>query len=213
MRAFLLALLLPALALAQEDALGTEADFAALSIQARGPQTFDLSTGITTLPEGGVIRDRREDVTLEGSFIRYREGDFIEVRGATVRGAFGSVRAPELRFEVGPQTLQARSDVRFESLDFGMRAERLTLDLESDVAVAEGGVRSETPALEGARALVDMRTQQALLVGPYTYQDGPITLRGAPGELLALRWNESGEVSAETEVTPALRERFRAYLP
>lgn len=198
---------------AQEGApVSTEADFAALSVRPYGAQNLDLATGVTTLPDGGEVRYGELDVTLSGSWLRFLEGDFIEVEGGTVTGAFGTLRAPELRFEVASQTLRAAGGVRFEG-EVVLAAEAVTLNLEDDVALLEGGVTSTAPNLEGERALVDLTGGQALLVGPYRYQEGPVTLRGAAGERLALLWDEAGAVSADTAVPPALLERFEAYGP
>jgi hypothetical protein len=219
------ALSAPGLA-APAEPLGTEADFAALSVRPYGAQNLDLATGITTLPDGGELSYRDLEVTLAGSFVRFLEGEFVEVEEATVTGAFGRLEALALRFEVSSQTLQAQGGVRFTSAadsdaesssesgaagDVALAAEMATVFLEQDVAVLEGGVTSSAPELRGARAFIDLAAPQALLVGPYTYQEGPVTLRGAAGETLALTWDEVGAVSADTEVPTALLERFMPY--
>lgn len=193
--------------------VGGPQDFAALSVRADGPEELDLATGVTTLPQGGEIVYRAEDVRLTGSFIRYLEGDFIEVRDAVVQGAFGTLEAPELRFEVGPQRLRAAQGATFVGNALELGADTIELDLQGDTAVLSGGVTSTAPELSGAQALVDMAAPQALLVGPYTYRDGPVALRGGVGELLALRWDAAGALSAETQVPAALRARFADRLP
>ena len=202
-------------AAAGQDAAGqdlTGQDFAALSVRPDGPEEFDLATGITTLPEGGEILYRAQDVRLVGSYIRFLEGDFIEVRGATVTGAFGVLEAPELRFEVGPQRLLAQ-DVTFVSEAVELSADAAELELAQDVAVLSGNVTSTDPELSGARALIDLGAQQALLVGPYAFADGPVALRGDAGKLLALRWDDSGALSAETQIPAVLKMRFADRLP
>lgn len=192
--------------------VGTPQDFAALSVRPNGPEELDLATGITTLPEGGEIVYRTEGVTLTGSYIRFLEGDFIEVRGALVTGTFGVLEAPELRFEIEPQRLVAQ-DATFVSEAVELRAATAELELERGVAVLSGGVTSTDPELGGERALVDLTGQQALLVGPYTFKDGPVALRGDAGELLALRWDAAGAFSAETQIPAVLKMRFADRLP
>lgn len=193
--------------------VGDPQDFAALTIRPAGPEELDLETGVTTLPEGGVVSYRKEGVTLKGTFIRYLEGDFIDVREAVVTGDFGTLKAPELRFDVAAQTLQAESGASFEGEALAMSADALTLDLEADIAELSGDVTSTDPELTGARALVDLTGGAGVLVGPYAYQEGPVGLSGAAGQLLALSWDEGGAVSAETEVPAALQERFAGRLP
>ena len=192
--------------------VGSPQDFAALNIVPSGPEELDLTTGVTTLPQGGEIGYRAENVTLKGSFIRYLEGDFVEITGATVTGDFGTLRAPELRFDVGAQTLDAKG-ATFAGEALALTADTLSLSLKDDVAVLEGNVTSKIPELTAARVLVDLTGSQGLLIGPYTYQDGPVGLKGAADKLLALSWDASGALSADSRVPAALQTRFAAYLP
>ena len=193
--------------------VGTPQDFAALTVRPSGPEELDLTTGVTTLPQGGEIGYREEGVTLTGSFIRYLEGDFIEVETAVVRGEFGTLTSPSLRFEFASQRLRASQGATFVGEALALGADTVEIDLKGDVAVLSGGVTSTTPELSGEGALVDLTGRQALLVGPYRYQDGPFALRGDKGALLALRWDAAGVLSAETEVPAALQARFAPYLP
>lgn len=193
--------------------VGTDADFAALTVRPNGPEELDLATGVTTLPEGGEIVYRAENVRLTGGFIRFLEGDFIEVEEAVVEGAFGTLEAPELRFEVPTQALRAAQGATYSGEALELVADTITLNVETELAVLEGGVSSRSPDLNSERALIDLAAQQAVLVGPYTFADGPVTLRGDAGELLALRWDAAGALSAQTEVPAALRARFAEQLP
>lgn len=208
-----LAVLAPVLLLMAAAPLGSPADFAALTIRPNGSEAFDLATGITTLNEGGTVAYRDEGVTLEGSFIRYREGEFIEIERASVTGAFGALRAPALRFDVPTQLLTASKGAAFDGPALTLEADTVELNLNDDIAVLEGSVTSRTPDLESAQVLVDTLGQRAVLVGPYTFNNGPVVLRGNAGKTLALTWNDGGDVSAETTLSPEVQERFAAYLP
>lgn len=213
-RIFLLsALVLCHSGLAWAAPLGNPADFAALTVRPAGPEELDLATGVTTLPEGGEIVYREAGVSLEGSFIRFLEGDFIEVRAATVTGAFGTLSAPALRFEVAAQRLRAAEGATFVGAALELGARSITVLLNDDLALLEGEVVSRTPDLSAERALIDLAAPQALLVGPYTFQDGPVALRGDAQSLLALRWDVAGALEADTQVSAALRGRFAAHLP
>lgn len=194
------------------EPLGNPADFAALTIRPNGAEELDLASGVTTLPQGGEISYKDENVTLSGSFIRYLEGDFIEVKEATVEGAFGTLKAPALRFEVGPQRLEAQG-ATFSGPALELTADTITLNLQDDVAVLAGNVLSQKPELSGTRALVDTTGRRALLVGPYRFQNGPVVLTGDAGEQLALSWDAAGAVAAATQVAPEVQERFSSYLP
>ena len=212
-RRIFVALLLVLSGLAYAAPVGDSQDFAALTIRPNGPEQLDLETGVTTLPEGGEIVYRQEKVTLRGSFIRYLEGDFIEVETAVVEGEFGTLEAPQLRFDVAAQTLQADSGATFTGEALSMSADALTLNLADDTADLIGNVQSSDPELVSSRALVDLTGSAGVLVGPYEYQEGPVGLSGAEGKLLSLSWDDVGAVSAETELPAALQERFAGRLP
>ncbi len=193
--------------------VGSPADFAALTIRPKGSEAFDLATGITTLAEGGTVSYKDEGVTLEGGSIRYKEGDFIEVEEASVMGSFGTLRAPAIRFDVASQTLRATEGVAFTGDALELSADTIELNLNDDVAVLQGRVSSTSPELTSETVLADTQGAQAVLVGPYTYQSGPVVLRGNVGKTLALIWNKAGEVSASSTLSPDVQERFAAYLP
>ena len=193
--------------------VGNPADFAALTIRPNGSEAFDLATGVTTLPEGGTIGYKNENVTLAGAVIRYAEGDFIEIEKATVEGTFGALKAPALRFDVASQQLTASSGATFEGPALALSAATVELNLNDDIAVLKGKVSSRDPDLTSSTALVDTRGRHALLVGPYEFHNGPVVLRGDAGEQLALSWSEQGDVSASTKIAPEVQARFASYLP
>ncbi len=204
----LLTLLLVPLALAQTT------PFAALQITPYGDQAVDLATGVTTLPQGGEIVDEESGVTLTGSLVTYKEGDYVEVTDGEVTGDFGSLAAPTVRLDINAQTLETTGGVRFEGEGLALQSDMLTLYLEPDIAVAAGGLTSETPALEAAALLVDLQQNAALVVGPYHYQNGPLTLQSEAEDLLGLTWGaDETDFEASTTIDPALQTRLEPYLP
>lgn len=213
LRRFLVVALLSGMASAWAAPVGNPADFAALTIRPNGSEELDLTTGVTTLPQGGTVSYRDEGVTLSGSFVRYLESQFIEIRDATVEGVFGTLGAPTLRFDVATQRLEAVQGATFKGPALALGAETITLHLGDDVAVLEGGVQGQEPNLTGQTVLVDTTGRLALLVGPYAFQNGPVTLKGGAGEKLVLLWDDKGDVSAQTTLTPEVQARFSSYLP
>lgn len=148
---------------------------ARLSVVPHGQQAFDLMTGETTLPDGGVIVDTETGLRLDAAFVRYREGAYIEARDATAATVDGSLVAPELRIDVPTLVATAPAGVRYV---------REGLELVGDSAELRFGpelVRFERPTgasldLEARALLLDLRTGDALLLGPYRFQDGPFVL-------------------------------------
>lgn len=191
--------------------------FAALQVTPYGAQQYDLATGITTLPDGGQIIDQEVGAVLTGSFVRYLEADFIEIRDAAITLGSGSVTADEARLDLATLVLEARGQVIFQYADMTLAAERLTAHLTPEVVVVTGDVVSEDPLLRTDALLLRLPARQALLVGPYTYRSGPLTLNAqTPDDFLTLRWEEEGDetvVDATTELDPELMTHLEPYLP
>lgn len=221
-------LLLAMMLLGTVFAVAQSSEFAALQITSYGPQTFDIATGITTLPEGGEVIVRESGTMMQGSYVRYQDGVFVEVRDAEVTGSFGSLRADQMTLDLEAQTLRAEGNLALMSDDLTVSGATLLIDLNSDMAVASGGVNSETPALSAARLLLDMQHDRALLLGPYQYADGPLVLSSDSTEdRLLLTWTyvdgtaeTSGaeaegaelEFTASTQLDEAALARFQPYL-
>ncbi|MDZ7703711.1 MAG: hypothetical protein U5L04_04405 [Trueperaceae bacterium] len=194
-------------------------EFAALVIEPLpgGSAVYDIDTGYTTLADGGVIRDRESDLSITGSFIRYQEDTFIQVSGAVADGPFGDLEAAQLYYDRVSETIRASDGVSFGTGNIAMSSQELFLYLSENIALAQGEVEGSMPPLSGQALVVDIDEQDALLVGPYSYQDGPVTLSSdSAGELLAFAWQQVGEeVDFEVRsVVPAeLRTRLEPYIP
>lgn len=148
---------------------------ARLTVVPHGDQSFDLLTGETTLPDGGVIVDTETGLRLDAAFVRYREGVFIEARNATAETADGSLAAPALRIDVPTLVATAPEGVRYVREGLELVAEAAELRFASEL------VRFERPSgasldLEARALLLDIRTGDALLLGPYRFQNGPFVL-------------------------------------
>ncbi len=148
---------------------------ARLTVVPHGDQSFDLLTGETTLPDGGVIVDTETGLRLDAGFVRYREGDYIEARDATAETAGGSLSAPALRIDVPTLVATAPEGVRYEREGLELIADAAELRFGSELVRFEHPT-GESLDLEARALLLDIRTGDALLLGPYRFQDGPFVL-------------------------------------
>lgn len=209
----LLASLLAGVAWASEPAR----PFAALQITPYGAQQYDLTTGITTLPEGGQIIDQEAGTVLSGSFVRYHDESFVEIRDAVIATESGNITAQEAYLDLATLVLHASGEVTFVGSEITLNAEMLTAHLTPGVVVAEGSVQSEDPLLRTDTLLLLLPERQALLVGPYTYRSGPLTLSAQSSEdHLTLQWEQEDAETvfhATTETAPDLLARLEPYLP
>lgn len=194
--------------------IGTAADFAALKIEPRGGEELDATTGVVTLPQGGTVQYKDEDVKVDAGKLRYLDGKFIEAKDATVSGAFGTITAPALRFDVAAQALKATRGATFKAASEGLMlaADAITVDLKEDTAYLAGNVSSSDPELKAEGAAVDLRQPWALLKAPYTFKNGPLSLSGEGGKTLALVWSAQGDVEAQTKPSAALAARLGGLL-
>jgi hypothetical protein len=192
--------------------LGFAESFAALTVTPFGQQQFDIATGISTLAAGGQIIDKETNLKLEASFVRYLEGGFIEATGSTVMGKFGTLTAESLYVDVAAQSISASGELHFLYSNLNLTANALNIYLTPDVAVLEGNVQSANPNFSVNKLVIYLKTQQALLVSPYVYQNGPLTLQqDAAGELLQLLPEGSGE-SLSYNASTIISEEILAVL-
>jgi hypothetical protein len=151
------------------------APVARLTVVPDGEQRLDLSTGETVLPDGGTIVDAQTGLELEAERIRYVEGAWIEAEGASAETLGGVLTAPALRIDLESRTATALKGVHYRLDGLAVRAASAELRFDPDLLRLEEP-RGEDPTLEGRALLLDVRSGDAVLLGPYRFQDGPFTL-------------------------------------
>lgn len=171
----LVAFAIPPHATAQFDADPTGDAVARLTVIPDGEQAFDLLTGETTLPDGGTIVDTESGLRLNADAIRYLEGVYIEAEAARAETAGGVLRAARLSVDVEALVGVAPDGVRFEREGLAIDAASAELRFGPELARFDAPV-GESPALSATALLLDLRSGDALLIGPYRFQDGPFTL-------------------------------------
>ncbi len=192
--------------------------FAALTVNPRGTQEYDLSTGITTLPEGGEIIDTERELTLSATFISYKENEFIEAKGGTSEGFFGLLQAPEVRLEYASNTIVATGGIVLSKDGLSLTADSLTLEIDSGIAILSGNIKNTEPSFEAAAIVLKVGAGYALLTSPFNYVSGFATLeQDTPGSLLQLKQteNEDGTFSynVSTTVDEVINTELSPYLP
>ncbi len=179
--------------------VGPAQSFAAFSVEPNTTEQFDIVTGISELPDGGKVIDRDSGITIIGDSVRYKEGEFIEVIGATVDGNFGKMIAPEIAVDLIYNTLSAFGEVELTTANLTINTTDLYIYLDPSIMIAYDKVVSLDPPFESAGAVLDAETQQGFLLPSYTYQDGLFLLR-SDTEKLQLTWfsDDEGKIVFET---------------
>ncbi len=198
--------------------VSAHAQFAALTVTPAGAEVVDIATGVTTLPDGGTVVDKERGLTLQSAYIEFVENEYIATKQATVTGKFGSLSAPELTLDLVRNELWAQGEVVFVGSDIEVRADRLTLYLDAEVARLSGHVTSRDPSFETDALLLNLEISGALLVSPYAFQNGPFTLQQtSAGSLLQLRQDALPDgtyaYNPTTEVEAGLLQTLQPFLP
>jgi hypothetical protein len=186
---------------------------AELTVVGYGAQRIDLATGRTVLDGGGEVTDRASGVRMTAAWIAYVEGASLEARDATIEGDLGRVRAARVVIDLALGRVQAEGDLTFERSGIRARAERLGLDGPAGLAWLSGSVVVELPEAAAEAVWIDVMDGRLVLVGPYRYADGPLTLEGDVGAGLQLDPIDVEGVAgydARTDVDPDLLERIAA---
>lgn len=212
-RSVLLLVTLSAIAAAAAAA----APFAALTVTANGPQSYDITTGVTTLPDGGTVVDQDTGVTLSAATLRYQVGLTIDAESATVTGDFGTLTAPVIHIDVPAGTLTATGTLRLTRDGLAVSADGLRYDASRQIVDFTGPVTGTAPAFVADRLLLDTRSGDVLLLGHYRFSSGPLTLMApeAGGRLELTFHTVDGKplYDAVTDVSPTLLTRFSTELP
>ena len=192
------------------------APFAALTITPSGAQSYDITTGVTTLPQGGTVVDQDTGVTLQASSMRYVQGQSIDAHDASVRGSFGHLSASTIHIDIPAGTLTASGDLKLTRGALALQAASLRYDAAREVVDFGGPVTGSSPDFQADRVLLDAKSGDVLLVGHYRFSDGVLALTSPPdGGRLELHLHQvDGKpvYDAATEVSPALLARFAPEL-
>jgi len=213
-RALLGALLL--LLVAGGAARADTAPFAALTVTSDGPQIYDITTGVTTLPKGGTVIDQDTGVKLQAGSLRYVEGKTIDAKDGAVSGSFGELTAATIHIDIAAGTLRASGNLTLRRDGLSLKAADLLYDAGRDIVDFSGPVTGTSPDFQADRVLLDARSGNVLLLGHYSFSDGVFTLTSPKhGGKLELHFHQvDGKpvYDAATEVSPALLTRFSAEL-
>jgi hypothetical protein len=197
--------------------LAEAAPFAALTVTPNGPQRYDITTGVTTLPRGGTVIDQDTGVTLEAGTLQVLEGSSIDGTGARVTGSFGTLKADTIHIDIPAGTLRASGDLTLTRNGLTLTANALRYVAGREVVDFTGPVTGTSPDFHADRVLLDAQTGDVLLLGQYSFSDGLLTLTSpTDGGRLELHFHQVAGTpvyDAASEVSPRLLARFSAELP
>jgi hypothetical protein len=189
------------------------AQFASLTINPKGEQQIDITTGITTLPQGGEIIDKGRGIKLSAGFIEYQDGIYIKAQNAQAEGFFGVLTTPELNLDASKNVISATGGISLNQGGLSLTADALTLYLDQGITVLSSNVSNRVPSFQTAHLVIKIGAGYALLVSPFTYQDGVLNLsKSTSGSLIQLNQTKEADDSFTYSISTTLDENVNAEL-
>ncbi|SEJ80271.1 hypothetical protein SAMN04488058_11946 [Deinococcus reticulitermitis] len=188
--------------------------FGALNVTPRGAQNLNLDTGVTDMPQGGSVTDKKASLTMTAARLQLLPNERLTAQQATVhvKGG-GKLSAAQVSYDVKKGVVTASGNVTYS--DARMRnvtASNLTVYVNSGFVVASGTVRAASPALSGQTLVFDPNTMQAVVGGPYSISTRLGRTVGAAGDRLLLTFAGQALTGVTGKPSPDDLARFMPYL-
>jgi len=193
------------------------AKFAALSIEPYGDSVYDLASGITILPQGGVIHDNENNLSIDASYIEYKDSEYIKAKKARLQAEGVRFAAAELEYLPASDEARLAGGLSFDTEDIkGLEAQNGWIFLKDGVAVLQGEVVAKDPEFSSSMLVADYRQGRVLLLAPYKYKDeqmGVVLTGKNPKKPLYIEFHkETGRITASSKAPPEVVERLLAYV-
>jgi hypothetical protein len=180
------------------------ASFAAFSVEPFGTQRLNFETGVTTLPQGGILIDNENGLRLRAAYIEYKEGAFIRARTLELLSQKQTFKAQSLEHDIPKQEARYTS-LSFSNLDFkNLQAEHALVLLKEDILVGKG-VLAEKPLLKAEMLIVDLKRREALIAGNFSFRDGQRVLKGTGSSARLFIQFGSDRIRVDTRIPPGHR--------
>ena len=196
----------------------TFAQFAALNLKPKGESLYNINTDVTTWPQGGEIIDKARGIKLVAEFVEYQEGVYIKAKNAQAEGFFGVLNTPELNLDATTNIITSTGGISLNQGGLNLSADTLRLYLDQSIVVLSGNVSNQAPSFQTAHLVIKIGAGYALLVSPFTYQDGALNLsKSSVGSLIQLNQtkeaDESFTYSISTTLDETVNNELSPYVP
>lgn len=188
--------------------------FGALNVTPRGAQNLNLDTGVTDLPQGGTVTDKKASLTMTAARMQLLPNERLSAQGATVtvKGG-GKLSAGQVNYDVKRGVVTASGNVTYSDARMkNVTASQVTVYVQSGFVVASGAVRATAPALNGQTLVFDPNTMQAAVSGPYSVNTALGRTAGAAGDRLLLTFAGNALTGVTGKPSREDLARFTPYL-
>lgn len=194
--------------------VASAATFAGFQIKPYGNQKLNLQTGATVLDAGGVATDAERGVTVDARYIEFKDGAWLRAKSAKLSTEEGSVlTADNVEYSAAKGDLTAKGNLLYNDARVrGLTASSITLETDTKIVYASGGVKSVNPIMQANTVVVDYDNRRALMRGNYRYSFGGTRLGNArPDAVLLLTWDGKNKPVATNRPDPAVVKKYEAY--
>lgn len=183
-----------------------------LVIQPKGDQTVNPSTGVTTLPQGGVVIDNAHGIRIEATYIEHKRDEFIKATNASIQTSGQTIKTPSLNYAMKLDRVDISGPLEFTSPDVtGLKADKAVAYPNADRVVALGNVRAGSPVIAANAIVFDGKKRTAFLYGNYCFESKDaktkLSQAGADSALL-LSFPKIGNPTATTKIPNDDRAAF-----
>lgn len=145
------------------------ARFATFSVEPFGTQRVNLDTGITVLPQGGILTDNTTGLKISAKYAEYKTDSFIYAKEAEIFLNGYAISAREFHLDLSSEKL-AIKEVLLKGEPFrNLSAKEAHLFLEAGILLLRKEVSLSSPELRADLAVVNLRAKHALVLGPFSF--------------------------------------------
>lgn len=185
-----------------------------LVIQANGDQETDAS-GVTTMNQGGTVTDNVNGITIKGTFIKVKDGAFLNATNATIiTSQSQSISASKIDWNIASDRMALSGPLTVSTSEVkALSSANAIAYPKAGIIVSPGGVSASSPVIKANSAVIDGKSHEAFLSGKYLFQEkGKTKLEGS---VLWIRFDKNGKATSTktgNSIPEAVKARYLGLL-
>jgi hypothetical protein len=179
-----------------------------LVIQANGDQETDAN-GVTTMNQGGTVTDNVNGITIKGSFIKVKDGAFLNATNATIITAQKqSIAATKIDWNIATDRMALTGPLTVSTEEVkSLSSANAVAFPKAGIIVSATGVTASSPIIKANSAVIDGKNHEAFLSGRYVFQEkGKTKLEGS---VLWIKFDAKGKATS-TKTGNSIPESVKA---
>jgi hypothetical protein len=179
-----------------------------LVIQANGDQETDAD-GVTTMSQGGTVIDNVNGISIKGSYIKVKDGVFLNATNATIITAQSqSISASRIDWNIASDRMALSGPLNVSTSEVkSLSSANAVVFPKAGIIVSPGAVSASSPVIKANSAVLDGKNHEAFLSGKYLFQEkGKTKLEGS---MLWIKFDGSNKVTT-TKTGNSIPEAVKA---